>query len=456
MLKVLLLRSKKEKLNKSLSEIRSKMEDFKTREAELETAIKELSDTATDEERQVVEDEVQKFEDEKKETQTKIEDLEKDIQKVDEEIANEEQNQPQPENKDTQKVEAEKRSFGGNLMIKNKLGLTRSEMETLVKREDMKEFLTRTRELGKQKRSVTGGDLLVPVVGLEIIHSNIDKYSKLYRFVNVKAVAGKARQTVMGDIPEGVWTESVAKINEVAMKFTQVEVDGYKVASYIPVPNTLLEDSDINLATEVLAALGQGLGLALDKAILFGKGKESKMPTGIFKHLTDKASGNKITVPSSKKGLDLFKEIVTGCGKIKHATGEKFWAMNSTTHAVIMAESLGVNAAASVVAGMNNTMPVVGGEIVELEFIPDNVIIGGCGQRYLLSERAGTALDISEQCQFLEDNTVFRAKARYDGQPVFADSFVAFGLGSAPVDSSVTFAEDAANAQLPEAANLKN
>ena len=92
------------------------------------------------------------------------------------------------------------------------------------------------------------------------------------------------------------------------------------------------------------------------------------------------------------------------------------------------------------------TMPVLGGAVEELEFIPDNVIIGGYGELYLLCERAGTDIAVSDQYRFIEDQTVYRATARYDGMPVIAEGFVVIGLsGATPTADAVTFTEDKAN-----------
>ena len=63
--------------------------------------------------------------------------------------------------------------------------------------------------------------------------------------------------------------------------------------------------------------------------------------------------------------------------------------MNSTTYTKLLANSLGVNSAAAIAAGMNKSMPVIGGAIEELEFIPDDVIVGGYGDLYRLVEREG-------------------------------------------------------------------
>lgn len=50
----------------------------------------------------------------------------------------------------------------------------------------------------------------------------------------------------------------------------------------------------------------------------------------------------------------------------------------------------------------------------------------------------------SEHVRFIDDQTVFKATARYDGRPVFGEAFVAIGIGAAPV-MTATFAPDKAN-----------
>ena len=47
--------------------------------------------------------------------------------------------------------------------------------------------------------------------------------------------------------------------------------------------------------------------------------------------------------------------------------------------------------------------------------------------------------------KFLEDQTVFKGTARYDGQPVIAEGFVAVGIGGVTPTAAMTFAPDTAN-----------
>jgi len=341
-------------------------------------------------------------------------------------------------------------------------GMNRGEIESLITREDVKDFLTRVRGLATEKRAVTGAELTIPDVMLDLLRDNLYRYSKLITKVRVKTVGGKARQNIMGAVPEGIWTEAIGKLNELALSFNQVEVDGYKVGGFIPIPNPTLEDSDLNLANEILDAIGQAIGLGVDKAILYGTG--NKMPLGIATRLaqTVQPLGWGVNAPAwvdlhetnllklNPTGMtpeEFFATLILNLGVAKpnYSIGGTFWAMNRKTRMKLLSKAIAFNAAGAIVAGMNNTMPVEGGDIVELPFVPDNNIIGGFGELYLLAERAGAQLAVSEHVKFIEDQTVFRGTARYDGMPVFGEGFVIVNIANTTPITTVTFAPDAAN-----------
>lgn len=442
-LKALMLRKQINDKQKMLDELRSKDAEFVTREAALEQSIEEA---ATDEEREVVSAAIEQFEGEKTAHEENKANLEKEIGDLENELGELEKEPAAPVEKPVETKTEERKEVKIMETRKKFFGMSVTERDAFFAREDVKEFLQRTRELGKQKRAVSGAELLIPTVVLELIRENLQNYSKLYKHVNVSRVPGKARQTIMGKIPEGIWTEACATLNELNLDFTAVEVDGYKVGGYIAVCNAVLEDSDINLASEIFTALGQGIGYALDKAIIYGT--NTKMPYGILPSLAANAESNIVTL-TLKTDAALFKELVIASGKAKgaYSRGTKFWAMNETTHTKLVANALTINAAGAVVAGVESTMPVIGGAIEILNFIPDDVIVGGYGDLYLLAERADMQLAQSEHVRFVEDQTVFKATARYDGEPVIPAAFVAIGIGgAAPSPTAVTFMPDEANA----------
>lgn len=462
-LKALMLRKKLDDANSKLEELRSKSAEFETREAELTEAINEAS---TDEERAAVEESVTAFESEKTETADQIASLEREVEGIEAELSEAEEAQNIPaeapaEEVVTPEVTEERTEKKGHVrMNRSYKSMSFDERTSIVEREDVKEFLTRTREAIANKRTVSGATLAIPTVILDLVREDIGGYSKLYNYVRVRQVSGKARQTVLGAIPEGVWTEMCGILNDADISFTGVEVDAYKVGAYIPVCNAALEDSDIDLAAEIIDALAQGLGLALDKAILYGTG--TKMPKGIVTRLAETAApadypatarawadlhtSNVVTIAASVTGADLFAAIVSAFAAAKNGDGSRFFAMNHSTKMKLLAASLAVNSAGALVGGFNDEMPAVGGTIIELNFIPDDVIVGGYGDRYLVAERADVTVATSSEVHFIEDETVFKATARYDGLPVIAEAFVAIGINGETVDpTDVTFAPDVAN-----------
>lgn len=455
MLKAIMLRKKLSEVTKKLTEAREKAKELVTREKELEAAIEEAQ---TDEEKEAVAQEVEQYEKDKEENDESVRTLEKEVSDTESELAELESKQRQAE----PVPEARMRGVETVKTTRKKFfGMTVQERDAFFARDDVHAFLERVRTLGTQNRAITGAELTIPSVMLDLLRENIEEYSKLYKHVRVQSVPGKARQTIQGTIPEAVWTEMNAAINELSLVFNDAEVDGYKVAGYMVINNAVLKDSDIDLATTIITSLGQSIGLALDKAILYGTSK--KMPTGVVTRLAQAAkpetypdtarewknlsSSNIVSIAAAKKGVDLFKEIVIASGnaKGKYSTGNRFWAMNETTKTKLVAEALSFNAAGAIATGMGDTMPIVGGAIETLDFIPDNVIVGGYGDLYLLAEREGAQITQSEHVKFLEDQTVYKGLARYDGLPVIAEGFVAIGiLGTTPT-ADMTFAEDTAN-----------
>ena len=450
-----MLRKKLSEVTKKLTEAREKTKELATREKELEAAIEEAQ---TEEEKEAVSQEVEQYEKDKEENDESVRTLEKEVSDTESELAELESKQRQAE----PAPEARMRGVETVKTTRKKFfGMTVQERDAFFARDDVHAFLERVRTLGTQNRAITGAELTIPSVMLELLRENIEEYSKLYKHVRVQSVPGKARQTIQGTIPEAVWTEMNAAINELSLVFNDAEVDGYKVAGYMVINNAVLKDSDIDLASTIITSLGQSIGLALDKAILYGTSK--KMPTGVVTRLAQAtkpetypdtarewknlSSSNIVSIAAAKKGVDLFKEIVIASGnaKGKYSTGNRFWAMNETTKTKLVAEALSFNAAGAIATGMGDTMPIVGGAIETLDFIPDNVIVGGYGDLYLLAEREGAQITQSEHVKFLEDQTVYKGLARYDGLPVIAEGFVAIGiLGTTPT-ADMTFAEDTAN-----------
>lgn len=442
---------------KSLEDLRSQREDLEKRELDIEKAIEEA---LTEEEKKVVEEEIDKHEAEKADLDEKEKALSDEVSELEQELANLEAEQ---EEKPVEKEEVpqEERKVVKTMETRKFFNMNAQERDAFFAREDVNSYLDEVRSAIREKRAITNVGLTIPEVFMGLIRENLIDYSKLYKYVDVRRINGEGRAVIMGSIPEAVWTECCANLNELTLGFNDVELDCYKLGGYFAVCNANMEDSAISLATELVIALSKAIGLALDKAILYGTGV--KMPLGVVSRLAqteapatypatartwvDLHTSNIKSIPANTTGAALIAAIITAFGnaKGKYSRGTKVWVMNELTYTNLVAASVSVDASGAIVAGVNGQMPVIGGNIEVLDFIPDNVIIGGYFDLYLLAERAGAKFMTSEHVRFLQDQTVIKANARYDGVPAIAEAFVAIGLNAVTPNATMSFAADTAN-----------
>lgn len=468
MLKAIMLRREIERKNAELEQLRETEKTFETREKDLTTAIEEAE---TQEQRDAVSAEVDKFDADKKENEEARDALEREIADLEEQLAETERKAPDFNKR-------EEKNERNNEMKINIRELPRTqrafdafpmeERQAMIAREDVQKFLGELRGLRHQNRAVTGAELTIPVVFLDIIAENVFRYSKLLNRVRVRNVRGQARQTIGGTVPPAVWTECCGAFNELQFVFNQVTMDCYKVAGFVLVCNSLLEDSDLALASEILEMISESIGLAKDMAILYGKGGASKMPTGIVTRLAQQSrpadypanapewidlhSTNIVSLSADLTGAAFWAALRVAAGKTftKYSRGEMFWAMNSRTYALLESKAIATTVTGEWVAMIGGRLPIISGDIDVLEFMPDGDIVGGYGDLYLWAQRAGMELgtDINGFTLRVSDNTLFWGKERADGRPIIAGAFVAININGQAVTTELDFPGDVANDAL--------
>lgn len=470
-LNVILLRHKIDHKKAALEALRAKDQDFVTRENELAAAIEEAE---TEEAQTAVEEEVEKFDTEKAAHEEAKSNLETEIADLERQLEEEEKRSPAApaqERKGRTNMEV-RANINIRALPKSQRAFDALPMETrqaIVTRDEVKTFLDNLRSMKGNTRAVSGAELKIPIVFLDLIAENMYRYSKLMNRVRVRPINGEARQTIAGTVPEAVWAEMCGAINELTFVFNQISIDGWKVAGFVPVCNSILEDNDINLASWIVEMLSESIGLAMDKAILYGKGAASKMPLGIVTRLAQTAepsdypqnapawadlhTSNILKVDSSEDAVTFWAALAIAVGNTftRYSRGRQFWAMNSKTYAKLKSKLITFTAAGYLVSNLGGVMPIVDGDVDVLEFIPDGDIIGGYGDLYLLGIRSQMTIEQSREVQFIQDNTVFKGKQRADGQPVIPGAFVAININNTEVTTAMTFAADTANnGQLAE------
>ena len=472
-LKALVLQNRINTLNARLQELQAKDADFTARE---ESLTADIMAAQTEEERQAVEAAATAFDTDQAAHDSAKAAIVADIQAAQTELAGIEEKQTPPAQAAAPEAEHHNERMNTTMIPQTSVqirhlpltqrafdALPMAQRNEIVAQEDVQAFFAKLRSMKGTNAALQGGELTIPVIFLDLIAENMYRYSKLLNRIRIRNVGGEARQTIAGTIPEAVWTEMCGVINELTFKFNQVTLDGWKLAGFIPVCNSLLEDSDIELASWIVEMLTEALGLGMDKAILYGKGSASHMPLGIVTRLaqTSQPEGYPANAPAwvdlHTSNIKSIAADATGTAfwaalqravipaYNRYARGEMFWAMNSKTYGELKARAIATNLSGEFVAMIGGSLPIVSGDIDILEFMPDNDIVGGFGDLYLGVIRRGMAIEQSREVQFIQDNTVFKAKMRADGTPVIPQAFVAINIAGSTPATSMQFAADTAN-----------
>ena len=473
-LRVLVLNSEITALRAQLTPLEQARDGFAAREEQLRQALSEITETSTDAERSAVSAAVDAFENDRSANAAEIARIQGEIDTRSAEIARLEAEQTPPPatptvpNSDTRNNDHHERSFVpmSNPTERRWFGLTYAERDALLAKDTTREFLQRFRALREQQNSATGAELGIPTEYMQILRDLTYQNSKLWPYVHSEAIRGYSRQNIVGTGAEAVWTEMLANINEISLDFTQLEMDGYMLAGYMAISNAVLQDdADLQLLTSILNAMGEANARALDKAIVYGTGK--KMPVGFVTRLaaattptwwsndqgdfTDLHTSHILKLDiDTTSGAAFFGTLIEALGVAdpKYSDGRVFWVMNRKTHIRLMSKALAFNAAAAITAGINNTFPIVGGDIVELEFMADNDIAGGFGSLMRMAEREGMAIAASDIPLFLRNMTVYRSIGRYDGKPARGEAFVMVNFHNTAPTTSISFAPDYANSKI--------
>lgn len=470
-LKALMLRRNIEAKAAELEALQAKDAEFSARETELTASIDEAD---TVEARAAVEAEIDRYETELHAHQEAVASASTELDGLRAQLTELEAQKPAAPVR-AEKNNTERMSTAMNYEIQCNIrtlpkrqrafeaAFARQERKDIVAQDDVQKFFTELRSLSKVKASVTGAELTIPVIFLDLISENLYRYSKLLNRVRVRELRGTARQTIAGIIPEAVWTEMCGALNELNFVFNQVELDGYKVGGFVPVCNALLADNDIALASWIVEMMSESIGLAMDAAILYGTG--NRMPLGIVTRLAqtsrpadypanapawvDLHTTNIQSISSSLTGAAFWAALTLAAGNTftRYARGEMFWAMNSKTYAKLKSKVITFTATGDIVANVFGFLPIITGDVDILEFMPDDDIVGGYGDLYLWAQREGMTIGADEtgRTNRILDETLFFGKARADGMPVIPGAFVAINIAGSSVTTTHSFPGDTAN-----------
>ena len=410
-LRQLILNKKIQERSAKITALRADETKLKDEEVELEKALDEAE---TDEEVKVVEDSADELEKKIKEKSDEITKLEDEKAELEAELSKIEDEQPNNEEKE----DGEKRKMAKKVQTRNNADVMTIRESLQI--ENVRSFYQNIANAMVEKRSLTGAEKVVPTEVIDRIESKLGDYSTLINEVTVEKIGGTGRAVIAGDIPEAIWFEIGKKaLDELEDKLDGVELDGFGLGGYVAVPNIIIENSLINLASHVEDRLAKAIAKALDKAILKGTG--TKQPTGV---VVSAPTANKVTSDGTITDLiaKLAKVDTDGTG------GEVIAVMNRATYySQIVPKTLAV-AANGVLTG-SYALPF---RVVLSAYADDNTIVFGDFKQFLLAQRSEIRVESSTEVQFTSDNTVFKGVGFYDGKATKAEAFAVVTITATP------------------------
>lgn len=408
-LKQIMLAKKIEQRKSALADLLKREDEFKTRSDDLEKAIEEAQ---TDEELAAVEEEATKLDTEKGEFDEKKSKLESEIAELEGELEQLNSKEPPKQKRSSKKGAVE----GMNKLQVRELLKTGE----YYKRSEVVDFYDRFRNI----RAISGGELTIPEVVVNRIMDIMGDFTTLYPLVDKIQVKGTTRILVDTDTTAATWVEQAGAIptGDVGT-ITNIDFDGFKVGKVTFVDNYLMQDSIVNLDDYVTKKIARAIALALDLAIVKGTGAANKQPTGIISQIP---AGNKVSVTADEK---LLVNLVKKVGLVDtglDSSGEIVAVMKRSTYYNRLVEfSIKTDSAGNVVGKLPNLRnpDLVGLRVVFNNNLDEDTVLFGDFSKYTLVQREAITIDSSDQVKFVEDQTAFRGKGRFDGKPTKPEAF---------------------------------
>jgi len=291
----------------------------------------------------------------------------------------------------------------------------RSQLKELLRNQEIAKFYDEM-QISLREGHIIGGALNIPEVVRDRIKDLMAMYSGFYDEVQVVPVGVDGR--VFVSIGEAIakWNDVKVSLEELNSSIDLLEMEDIKVGGYLPVSNGILEDSVIDTAMYIEELLAKAMGYAIDNGILNGVGDNTGdspvlyEPIGILKNLPiSNIVTTEFTAPKILSSIGLIDK-----GK-KDDIGEVVAVMKRQTYYQ------------DILPITTNVLPYPNINGIRVNYstaVGDNEIILGDLKEYILAERSGIIINMSEHQRFLQDQTIFRVVGRYDGKPHNDKAFV--------------------------------
>lgn len=155
---------------------------------------------------------------------------------------------------------------------------------------------------------ITRGDLsssLIPDdVSNEIIQTMPESSVIMTRAKRVPMSAKKSKQPVLASLPDAYWVNEGGLKQTTKTGWEDVTMTAEEMAVIVPIPDSVVDDSNINIWDSIKPLIAEAMGKKVDEAAIFGVDKPASWGTDILAGAT--AAGNNV---AQGTGVDLAADV---------------------------------------------------------------------------------------------------------------------------------------------------
>lgn len=267
------------------------------------------------------------------------------------------------------------------------------------------------------------GGFLAPAEFQAEIIRGIVEISPIRQAVRVGSTsAGSVILPKLTGRPTATWVGEDEERDETTMTYGQIEIPIHELACYIDVSLRLLEDSAINVESEISTELSQEFAVKENSA--FSNGDGAKQPFGI-----QRVPGIAEIVNGSASAVNADKLIGLMYAMPQQYRNNGSWLMNGTTLGIIrtLKDTQGNYLwQPSLQAGQPSTL--LGRPVIEDPTMPDiangtfPIMYGDFSKAYRVYDRVGMSVLRDPYTQARKGLVRFHARRRVGGGPVLAEA----------------------------------
>ncbi|UNX54088.1 phage major capsid protein [Georgenia sp. TF02-10] len=152
-------------------------------------------------------------------------------------------------------------------------------------------------------------DQLIPDQQInEIIQTAPEESVVLTRARKTLMSSKKSKQPVLATLPEAYWVDGDTGLKQTTnVSWRGITMTAEELAVIVPIPNAVVDDSNVPLWDQVKPLLREALGKKVDGAALFGDDKPASWPTAIVPGAI--AAGNVAQLSATNNLADAFASV---------------------------------------------------------------------------------------------------------------------------------------------------